>query len=266
MSATNSATTPTSMRVAPRVWIGFAIWVGYAALVFVIQSLSGIPYTAWGDSASNLFFGAGISLIIASVALAVTTTLLGWWKPAMHDRQRSRHRWPIVVPVLFAVLALVNLLLTDWDSYDLPFLGASLVLLLVGFTEELTARGLLLTALRSRLHEGWVWFLTSLCFGLFHLVNILLGQDAFVTIEQVIFAFLVGTAFYILRRTTGSLIYAMVLHALWDFSVFAVAYGHPSELANIVSAVVPLAGILALAAVPFVIRGSDERLTGLAVR
>ncbi|HEY9424098.1 MAG TPA: hypothetical protein VIP54_04800, partial [Microterricola sp.] len=119
MSATNSATTPTSMRVAPRVWIGFAIWVGYAALVFVIQSLSGIPYTAWGDSASNLFFGAGISLIIASVALAVTTTLLGWWKPAMHDRQRSRHRWPIVVPVLFAVLALVNLLLTDWDSYDL---------------------------------------------------------------------------------------------------------------------------------------------------
>lgn len=254
------------MRVTPRVWIGFAIWVGYAALVLAIQSLSGISYTAWGDSASNLFFGAGISLIIASIALAITTTALGWWKPAMHDRQRSRHRWPILVPVLFAVLALVNLLLTDWDSYDLPFLGASLVLLLVGFTEELTARGLLLTALRSRLHEGWVWFLTSLCFGLFHLVNILLGQDAFVTIEQVIFAFLVGTAFYILRRTTGSLIYAMILHALWDFSVFAVAYGHPSELANIVTAVVPLAGILALAAVPFVIRGSDERLAGPAIR
>ncbi|RZU65600.1 hypothetical protein EV379_1934 [Microterricola gilva] len=248
------------MRVTPRVWIGFAIWIGYTALVVGIQSLSGISYTAWGDSAANLFFGAGVSLIIATVALALTTSALGWWRPAMRERQRSRHRWPIIAPVFFALLALVNLLLTDWGSYDLPFLGASLVLLLVGFTEELTARGLLLTALRSRLHEGWVWFLTSLCFGLFHLVNILLGQDAFVTVEQVIFAFLVGTAFYILRRVTGSLVYAMILHAVWDFSVFAVAYGHPSELANIVTAVVPLAGVIALIAVPFVIRGADERL------
>lgn len=250
-----------TLKVKPRVWIGLVIWIGYAVLVFTVQMLSGISYDTWGDNASNLFFGAGVSLIVATAALALTTTALGWWRPALFERQTSRHKWPIIAPALLAILALANLFFTDWGSYDLAFFGASIVLLLVGFTEELTTRGLLVVALRSRLGEGWVWFLSSLLFALLHLVNIVLGQGVFVTLEQVAFTFFVGTAFYILRRTTGTLIVAMVLHAVWDFSVFAVAHGHPSELSNIVSAFLPLVGLISLIGVIFVIRGSRERIT-----
>ena len=102
-----------SLRVAPRVWIGLAIWLGYAVLVFAIQKSTGIPYDTWGDSAGNLFLGAGLSLIVATVLLAITTSLLGWWRPAMRERQRSRHTWPIFVPVLVAIAAVVNLAGTD---------------------------------------------------------------------------------------------------------------------------------------------------------
>lgn len=259
-----SVATETRRRVHPRVWIGLAIWLGELLIVFAVQALSGVPYDLWGNSASNLFFGAGVSLIVATVLLAITTSLLGWWGPALHDRARSKHRWPIFIPILAFVAVGLNLAATDWSAFSGAFLAASLVLCLVGFTEEIVNRGLLLVGLRSRLSEGWVWFLTSLLFALSHMVNIALGAEAGGTLVQVFFAFLSGTTFYILRRVTGSLWWAMLLHGAWDFSVFAVGIGDASDLAAIANVVEPTAGIIGLICVVFVIRGADERVTSAA--
>lgn len=249
-----------SLRVRPRVWIGLVIWLAYAVLVFVVQQLSGVPYTDFGRDGGTLFLGAGLSLIIGAILLAVTATLLGWWRPALFDRKHSA-RWPIFVPAIMAVALLINLASTDWGSYDVGFFAASIVLLLVGFTEEMATRGLLLVGLRSRLHEGWVWFITSAAFALMHLTNALAGQDLGLTLTQVGMAFLGGTVFYILRRTTGTLIWAMVLHGLWDFSTFAVGHGTPGPLAALGSTINLVAGITGLAVVAFVIRGANERTT-----
>jgi membrane protease YdiL (CAAX protease family) len=158
------------------------------------------------------------------------------------------------------VALLINLASTDWASYDGAFFAASVVLILVGFTEELTTRGLLHTSLRSTLSEGWVWFLTSALFALMHLINAASGQALPATLQQVAFAFLGGTIFYIVRRTTGTLIWAMVLHGLWDFSTFAVLHGTPGAFAGFGSIVYLGAGVLALIFVPFVIRGANEKI------
>ncbi|WP_460800098.1 lysostaphin resistance A-like protein [Microbacterium sp. GXF0217] len=247
-----------TLKVRPRVWIGLAIYFGYVAVVFLVQQLTGIPYTALGESGGNLFLGAGLSLIVAAVLLAITTTLLGWWRPALREHKRSV-RWPIIAPILMTVALLINLASTDWTSYDGAFFAASVVLILVGFTEELTTRGLLLTALRGRLSEGWVWFLTSALFALMHLINAASGQELLPTLQQVGAAFLGGTIFYIVRRVTGTLIWAMVLHGLWDFSTFAVAHGTPGPFAGFGFIVYLVAGVIALASVAFVIRGANER-------
>jgi membrane protease YdiL (CAAX protease family) len=154
-STTQEDTMDRPLRVRPRIWIGLAVYVGYLIVVYAVQAFSGVRYDELGESGSNLFFGAGLSLIVAAVLLAITTTLLGWWRPALLDRRRSV-RWPIIAPVLMAVALIVNLVSTDWASYDGAFFAASIVILLVGFTEEITTRGLLLTGLRSRLTEGWV--------------------------------------------------------------------------------------------------------------
>src|SRR4051812_20106543 len=97
------------MRVQPRLWMAFAIWLGYLILVTGVQLASGIPYTEWGDSGMNLFLGVGISLIVATVLLIVTTSLLSWWRPALFDRARSKHRWPIIAPALKAVATILTL-------------------------------------------------------------------------------------------------------------------------------------------------------------
>jgi len=241
--------TRTDLRVRPRIWIGVAIWVGYMIVVFTVQRLGGVPYTDLGRNGHDLFFGAGLSLIVATVLLAVTTTALGWWRPALFDEQRSRHRWPIVVPIALVLLAVLGLAITDWAAFDGPFLGASIALLLVGFTEEITTRGLLLTALRSRLAEPMVWFLSTAAFAAMHLLNFFGGQPLAPTLGQVVNTFLVGTAFYVLRRTTGTLIWAMVLHAVWDFSAFAAQHGTVSPLTSVIGILEWVVGLAALAVV-----------------
>lgn len=227
-------------------------------LVFGVQQLSGVPYTDFGRDGGTLFLGAGLSLIVGAIFLAITASLLGWWRPALFDRRHSA-RWPIFVPAIMVVALVINLASTDWGSYDVGFLAASIVLLLVGFTEEMATRGLLLVGLRSRLGEGWVWFISSAAFALMHLTNTLAGQDLGLTLTQVGMAFLGGTVFYIVRRTTGTLIWAMVLHGLWDFSTFAVGHGTAGPLAGLAATVNLIAGVAGLAVVAFVIRGADER-------
>ena len=251
-------------RVRPRVWIGVAIYLGYVAVVFAVQQISGVPYTDFGESGTNLFLGAGLSLIAGAILLAITTTALGWWRPALFDRHRAAHKWPIIAPAIMVVALLINLASTDWASYDGAFFAASIVLLLVGFTEELSTRGLLLVGLRSRLSEVWVWFLTSALFGVMHLVNVLVGQAVGPTLQQVALAFGAGTIFYILRRVTGSLIWAMVLHGLWDFSTFGVGHGTPGPLYALGGTVEILAIVVALVGVAFVIRGADESIPSKA--
>lgn len=256
---TNSSTTDLNLRVQPRIWIGLAIYVGYVSVVFAAQSLSGISYPALGENGANLFLGVGVSLIIGAILLAITTSLSGWWRPALFEQTRAHHRWPIIAAVLMVIALVFNLATTDWSSYDSAFFAASVVLILVGFTEELATRGLLLTALRARLAEVWVWFLTSALFGLMHLVNIATGQDLATTLQQVAFAFCGGTVFYIVRRVTGTLVWAMVLHGLWDFSTFAVGHGTPGPLAAVGGTINFIAMVFALVAVGFVIRGAGQR-------
>ena len=247
------------MRVTPRVWIGLAIFLGYCAVIVIVTKLGGVPFPEIGKSAETTWKGAVLPLGVAAILLAITTTALGWWRPALFDRQRAHHRWPIIAPAIMAVAAVLNLFNTDWSKFDASFLASLLALgVLVGFCEELMARGLLLTSLRSSMREVWVWFVSSFLFGVMHMLNVLLGGPFQGTINQAGLAFASGTAFYILRRVTGSLIWAMILHGLWDVSVFAVGFA-PKE-ASFAPLLVFLVAGLSLAFVYWVIKGTDERL------
>ncbi|GAA0432994.1 CPBP family intramembrane glutamic endopeptidase [Leifsonia naganoensis] len=246
------------MRMHPRLWIGFAIWAGYVVVIYLVTKLMGVPYTRIGASAEETWKGAVVDLAVAAVLLAITTSILGWWRPALFERKRSHHKWPIFVPIVMFLVALANIFTTDWSKFDASFILALVALgVLVGFNEELMARGLVLTAFRSRLHEGWAWFLSGALFGLMHLVNAALGAPLGSTLVQVLMAFASGTAFYIVRRVTGSLIWAMLLHGLWDVSVFAV--GHAPLGVAVASFLAPVVGVLALAVVYWVIKGTDEK-------
>ncbi|MGF0118155.1 CPBP family intramembrane glutamic endopeptidase [Promicromonospora sp. Marseille-Q5078] len=244
------------MRVQPKFWVGFAAWVLYLVVIVVIQATSGISYTDFGDSAENLWRGAVISLVVGAVVMAVVTTWLGWWRPAVRERRRTSAKWTIIAPALLAAALVGNVAGTEWASVGPDFILAALALgVFVGFNEELTSRGLLLVGLRSRTREVWVALISSLLFGLMHGINIFLGQSLGETLPQIGQAFLHGLLFYILRRVTGSLISAMLLHGAWDFSVFSIQV---TDGSNPLAALPLLAGVVALATFWFAARDAHE--------
>ena len=116
----------------------------------------------------------------------------------------------------------------------------------MGFAEEFVCRGMLLVGLRGSLREVAVWASTSLLFGLMHGLNIFLGAPVADTATQLAVAAVQGSAFYILRRYFGTLVWAMLLHGLWDMSIFV----HDQSGAG--PAVV---GVLVWVAVPFALVG-----------
>jgi len=214
------------MKVSPRPWIGLAVWAGYVVVVVVVGVLSGVGYDHIGDSTETLFRGAALFLAIGAVYLVIVTSLLQWWRSALFETERSKHRWPIVAPAIMALSILIALPGVDWAKIDGGYLAGLLTLgVLVGFNEELVTRGLLLTGMRATFREVWVWLITSGLFGLMHATNIIGGAPVGQTLQQVVLAFLGGTAFYIVRRVTGSLIWAMALHGAWDFTTFATGHG-----------------------------------------
>ena len=134
---------------------------------------------------------------------------------------------------------------------------------LVGFSEEITYRGLALVGFRGRYSEVKVWLFTSLLFGFLHGVNLILGQGALLTVRQLVFAFVLGSVFYAIRRISGTIVVVMVLHALWDFGPSPTWPARPRGAAKVDIATAGaglLQSLLVLIAVILVIVGAKRIL------
>jgi membrane protease YdiL (CAAX protease family) len=118
----------------------------------------------------------------------------------------------------------------------------------VGFGEEMITRGSMIAGLRSRFGEGQVWLISTLLFSALHVPNVFFGLPLMVMPIQVLLTFIMGTAFYVVRRMSGGLILPMVLHGLWDSSIFlTIATGGQASVVQF--AVYPLAIACAIALV-----------------
>ena len=232
----------TTRRVAPRVRWGILAYLGYLAVFYGVWIANGIDYNHIGDNADTLLKWYVIPLAAGAVGITVFVSAYGWWRPALFDSGKRFPKWIWVFPGIMGLVAAINLFLGNYSSTTTTmWLYLVLGSLLVGFNEELVTRGQLIVSLRSRYGELGVWFFSTLLFALLHLPNTLFGTGPFGTI-QVLFTFLAGSTFYLLRRVSGTLIFAMVLHGLWDFSTFAAssALGSLGPVIGIASVVVAI--------------------------
>jgi membrane protease YdiL (CAAX protease family) len=225
-----------TMRVQPRPALAWLIGIGYALLFLGLEVVMGVGYDEIAASTGNIIRGMVVPLAVGSAVLAVLTTALGWWRPVLRelpDGPPRPPRWLLVVPILVFVATLLGI-----DYGNLGDMGGAMVLWLalgvamVGFSEEITYRGLALVGFRGRYGEVRVWLFTSILFGLLHSVNVILGQGAVLTIRQVWMAFVIGSVFYAIRRISGTIIVPMVLHALWDFGTFTKIAGKATGVAD----------------------------------
>ncbi|WP_456843805.1 CPBP family intramembrane glutamic endopeptidase [Cellulomonas sp. P5_C6] len=246
----------------PSVRAAFVAFLVYAAIFVGGVWLSGIGYEHLFDTTETTLRGAVLPLAAGSVWLVV---FLRWtrWDHVFRDGTRlpmGRFLW--VLPIAVLALSALRLAGADWRPVTAAYLGALLLAsVLVGFAEETLFRGIILRALRETVRtEGSVALLSSLWFGAFHLVNLLLGEPG--AVLQLVFATLTGTAFYLARRGTGSIVAAMVLHGFWDLSTFlAGTYpgdGALADAANFLTTVIYPLALVTL--VVLVVRGRRERV------
>lgn len=180
----------------------------------------GVPSTPWVRQ-----FVVALTVVLAMqlVYLSRTPDRSG----ILREPHRSTKRSAWVPPILL-LLAGLGVFANDGLS-DAPaswWVGMVTTMLLVGITEELTFRGILVQGLREGgSGERRVVIVSSVLFGLFHLPNFLLGQDLSTTVRQVVVTAVLGAAFHSLRRASGSLIPCMVLHAVYDWSLLQGAFG-----------------------------------------
>lgn len=121
------------------------------------------------------------------------------------------------------IVASINLWAGTSPRYDVPgLIFAAVSMALVGFAEELIFRGFLFKAMLKDGDVRTAVIISSVTFGLGHILNLFTGHEFAETLVQVIFAiaygFMVTMAFY----KGGSLLPCILSHSLTDvFSLFA---------------------------------------------
>lgn len=171
----------------------------------------------------------GIEAIAAGLMLLVIW-VLGWGKPTYLTTTIDRigARWgvaSIIVPSLLTIL-FASLVIFEGDEPDQLTIIIQLILfcITVGIFEETLFRGVVYHGLSRHLSPLWAMIASSILFGLFHMQNIMVGQDIAATMFQSLNAFALGIVFCAIMLQTNSIWWAIGLHTVWNAFLFISAY------------------------------------------
>jgi membrane protease YdiL (CAAX protease family) len=225
----------------PTVWAGIFIYLGYLTVFFCTWTVNGVDYNRIGESAETTKLWYALPTLFGCAFLVIAISGLGWWRAVLFDKLKSGPPWVWILPVVMAAIILNNF--TGIPAGKLSaelFLWSSLGAVGVGFGEEMITRGSMIVGLRSRFNEGHVWLISTLLFSALHVPNVIFGLPIWAMPFQVLLTFFMGSALYVVRRISGTLILPMILHGLWDSSIFMnVATG--GQTSPVQFAVYPLA-------------------------
>lgn len=198
--------------------VSLGITTAFAGLID-LSDLFGSPNT--------VFFALALPILVMGLLTYAFVASLGWQKEIFGRQPITGRGWMWVAVVLVAVPIVIRLFATSWSSYSITVILAVLFLgLCVGFAEELITRGVAVNLLRRAGYtERIVMVLSSLLFALLHSANVLSGQAIATVAVTVVYTFGFGAMMYLSMRVTGSIVWAMLLHAATDPTTFLATGG-----------------------------------------
>ena len=161
-----------------------------------------------------------VLLVIAALATAFIKNNRLEKKYGLTGWPRNTKRYLFFIPMW--ILATGNL----WGGFGIAYDGMGQVfavvsMILVGYVEEVIFRGFLFKALISKNGIKPAIIISSVTFGLGHIINLLSGQASLETVIQIFFAIAWGFIFTFVFYKCGSLIPCIIAHSLIDvFSLF----------------------------------------------
>ena len=149
------------------------------------------------------------------------------------------------------LLSCMNLFSGFQPDYPVPGLFyAAVSMALVGFAEELICRGFLFKAMLKDGNVKAAVIVSSVTFGMGHIINLFTGHELIATLTQVVFAVAMGFVFTLVFYKSGSLLPGILAHSFIDVtSVLASDEGSQSVnlIVHIVIIVISVAYSLYLA-------------------
>jgi len=198
-----------------------------------------IAYVVLFSAADNISDSLGFQKIITAPAGVLFALLLFLWirKNQLSEKYGLcpfKGNWKEYLYFLPLLLILTTNL---WNGFAVNASAAEtalhiLSMLCVGFIEELIFRGLLFKAIyRSSLKQAIL--ISSITFGIGHIVNLLNGADLLPTVLQICYAAAIGFLFTVIFYKSGSLLPCIIAHGIFNsLSIFSV---QGSELFGIAS-------------------------------
>ena len=174
------------------------------------------------DSPLNVFVALTLPLIGGSIALALFLRSVGWSRAIFQRQPVAGRGWMWVAPVLVVVVIVLRLLGIDYGQYSTSVVALTVFSgLFIGFAEEVLCRGIVVTMLRdSGQSELSVAVLSSVVFAVLHSSNLLSGMAPLVVALTVGYTFCFGILMYLTLRVTGRLIWPILIHGLFDPTLF----------------------------------------------
>ena len=163
------------------------------------------------------------SLVVITLAYYIIRyrgiSMLGFRKVKKGTAKRVLYYSPLLLIAFSPLVAGVDL------EEGAAFLFANLFLTLgIGMAEEIFFRGIICN-LWLKYGVIKAMLLSSVLFGMSHILNVADGADLLVTILQICFAIVYGMVFTLIFIEGNSLIPCVLLHALHDFCSFISAEG-----------------------------------------
>lgn len=192
------------------------------------------------DSSGALSFLLPVQMVAVAFCVVLVTRSVGWSAAGFGRFYVSGMIW--FLPGWIVIAAMGWSIVETMTPQDLRAIGPTglvtllLTTFLIAFGEELVFRGVLLRGAMSQLSVSFAMLLSTVLFGLFHLVNGLAGQDAAQTSVQVLFAVLVGFFLAPIAIRVGNLWPLIVWHWFWNIAVIlgqTAGILHPLALAGI---------------------------------
>lgn len=197
------------------------MYLGYLAVFFAVWTVNRVDYTRIGEDVRTTKLWYALPTLLGCAFLVMAITVLGWWRMALFDKVKSGPRWVWILPAVMALIIGNNFLsVPAGEVSPALLLWSTLGAAGVGFGEEMATRGTLIVGLRSRFSETRVWLISTLSFAALHVPNVVFGLPMYAMPVQVVLTFIMGSGFYVMRRISGTLVLPMILHGLWDSSLF----------------------------------------------
>lgn len=178
-----------------------------------------------------------VELLLCGLCLYYVLTIFGWAGAGFGRLRWSGLVWlaPSMVVLAAMTAGLIHTLLNEpLVASQWRMLGAIAgTSLLIGFSEEVMFRGILLRGALSRLPLSPAIVISAVAFSLLHAVDGAVGQSLANIVQELGFTFLMGLGLAPIALRIGSLWPLIIWHGLWDvvaFSSDALGVLHPFAL------------------------------------